>query len=148
MKKKNNNTALKVLLSVFTVVLIIVAFLYANKNPEIRKTITLATTHQPETFTELYFENPNSLPVKVEPGEKYSFAFTIHNLENKDMAYPYIVYAVSGNQKIIFDQNTVNIKKDGYQTISETVGPFTDARTDIVTDLTNKNQNIGYWLEK
>lgn len=146
--KKNNNIALKAGLLILAVGLIVIACLFASKNPEIRKTITLATTHQPETFTELYFENPNSLPAQIEPGKKYSFAFTIHNLENKDMAYPYIVYAVSGNQKIIFDQNTVNIKKDGYKTISEIVGPLTDARTDIVTELTDKNQAIDYWLEK
>src|SRR5258708_5353987 len=60
-------------------------------NPSIRQTILLATTVQPETFTELYFDNHTTLPATTVPNKSYSFAFTIRNLENKDMTYPYQV---------------------------------------------------------
>lgn len=53
---------------------------------------------QPETFTELYLNDytslSKSLPGEITGGEKISFSFTIHNVENKEVLYPYTVYMI------------------------------------------------------
>lgn len=113
----------------------------------IKEAITLATTKKPETFTELYFENHTQLPTKIEKGKEYSFSFTIHNLENQDMVYPYTVYLQRDNVKTTIFQKIVTLKKDEYKTIEETVGPFKALRTMIGIELTDKNQNIDFWMD-
>src|ERR1700677_2498708 len=43
-------------------------------------------------FTELYFENPSSLPQQIIANQPLSFAFTIHNVEGVTTTYPYSAY--------------------------------------------------------
>lgn len=121
---------------------------YAKGFSAIKEAIIMATTVKPETFTELYFENHTQLPDKVTRLQKYSFSFTIHNLEYQDMEYPYTVYLQRDNEKTILTQGSVSLKHDESKTIQDTVGPFKNLRTKIVVELTNKNQIISYWLDK
>lgn len=46
---------------------------------------------QPESFTELYFNDHKALPSFVEDDERYNFSFSIVNHENQDMKYNYTV---------------------------------------------------------
>lgn len=46
---------------------------------------------QPESFTELYFNDHKSLPAFVEEDGRYNFSFSIANHENKDVDYTYTV---------------------------------------------------------
>jgi hypothetical protein len=124
-----------------------ILFKVYKSNPAIREAIVLATTVKPETFTELYFENHTQLSDTITRWQEYPFSFTIHNLEYKDMEYPYTVYLQRDNEKIILSQGSVSLKQDEYKTIEDTVGPFKDLRTKIVVELTNKNQIISYWLD-
>ena len=124
-----------------------ILFKVYKSNPAIREAIVLATTVKPETFTELYFENHTQLSDTITRWQEYPFSFTIHNLEYKDMEYPYTVYLQRDNEKIILSQGSVSLKQDEYKTIEDTVGPFKDIRTKIVVELTNKNQIISYWLD-
>ena len=55
--------------------------------------LTLATTHQNEPLTELYFENVQELPKTYLPGKTQSVTFTIHNMEGGNVRYNYIVLA-------------------------------------------------------
>tara|TARA_Y100000310_G_scaffold340983_1_gene438617 strand:- start:1035 stop:1439 length:405 start_codon:yes stop_codon:yes gene_type:complete len=55
--------------------------------------LVLIFTVQPkETFTELYFENPDNLPEGLNPGESGDFSFSIHNLEDNELEYSYTIY--------------------------------------------------------
>ena len=56
-----------------------------------------------EPLTELYFENHANLPKNIEVGKKYSFVFTIHNLEYRDMNYTYNVSAFDNEGNLIFE---------------------------------------------
>ena len=50
--------------------------------PRIKEAVVLATTHQPETFTELYFEDHLDLPKKIELRKwntKFRGKFLIHS---------------------------------------------------------------------
>jgi hypothetical protein len=103
---------------------------------------------QLETFTELYFEDYLHLPSKVTPKHPYSFQFTLHNLEGKDMEYPYEVYIEVGQNKLIFDKGTIFVKENDYKTIQErfaTAGVLPKSK--IVVELINKNQQIDFWIQ-
>ena len=52
----------------------------------------------PESFTELYLDDytgmRQGMPTEIIPGTTIDFSFTVHNLEGKDIVYPYNVYLV------------------------------------------------------
>src|SRR5258706_11351805 len=64
--------------------------------------LSTAISAKPEAFTELYFENNENLPTKIIDDIQFSysyptlalftFKFTVHNMEDKDMNYSYDVY--------------------------------------------------------
>lgn len=53
--------------------------------------LKLATTHQPEPFTELYFVRPTRLPEAVTPNKTYAQTFTIVNHDAPTRIYTYQV---------------------------------------------------------
>lgn len=120
----------------------------ANSVPKIKEAIVLATTVKPETFTELYFEDHINLPKIILPHENYNFTFTLHNLEYKDMEYPYVVYLETASKKIILDQGVIGVKDGGYQSVKVDFGPLKPIRMKIVVELVNKKQNIIFWMEE
>lgn len=113
----------------------------------IKEVIALATTRKPETFTELYFEDHINLPKTITRWQQYTFSFTIHNLENRDMEYPYIVYLQRDLQKIIIYQGSVYVKNNEFKSIENTIGPLKNLRSKIVVELVDKNQIIDFWME-
>lgn len=121
-------------------------FQICKSNPSISEAISLATTVKPETFTELYFENHNQLPNTISQGQTYTYSFTIHNLENKDMEYHYAIYGQRNGQKVFEDFYTINIKKDEFKTINDTVGPLKNLQTKMVVELTDQNQQISFLM--
>lgn len=128
-------------------------------NTSIKKTITLATTQIPTSFTELYFENHTKLPTKITkkatdsltPKQTvYSFAFTITNRENKEMDYTYEIYREEDdtNKTTLIDKGKVFIYNNNSKTIKETYTmPNTYPRTKIVVNLIEKNQQIAFWMK-
>jgi hypothetical protein len=132
--------------------LIIVALLFVGiyqiyaTIPQIKGSVTLATTVKPETFTELYFEEHNNLPNVIEPNRSYNFTFTIHNLESQRMNYLYIVYLQTVSKKTILNQGSVNLADGEYKSITEYFGPLTNFRIKITVELINKNQLIDFWM--
>lgn len=123
-------------------------FLYASANPYIANTIHLATTVKKEAFTELYFEDHLNLPKQVASSQEYSFQFTLHNLEDKNMKYRYEVYLDIGDEKLFLDKGTIFLKNNEYKTTQEI---FTKNgslyKGKIVVNLINKNQQISFWIE-
>jgi hypothetical protein len=104
---------------------------------------------QAETFTELYFEDNLHLPSQVIPKRPYFFQFTLHNLEGKDMQYPYEVYIEVGQDKLLFDKGTLFVQENGYKTIQERFATTDILRKgEIVVDLVNENQHIDFWIQK
>jgi hypothetical protein len=116
--------------------------------PSIRNAVTLATTAKPEAFTELYFEDHNDLPKTIERYKEYSFSFTIHNLEHKDVEYSYIVYLQRDSGRTILDSGRFSLQNDEYKSQREDFGPLENTRTQIVVEITNKNQQIDFWMEE
>ena len=151
---KNNETydkpIMKIRLLLWVVWVIVVGcFLLVEYVPSVKEAVVLATTVKPETFTELYFEDHLSLPDEVALFKENNFKFTIHNLENEDMEYPYEVYIDVNREKNMIDKSSVLIENNEYKTITE---DFTITvpmqRANVVINLINKNQQIHFWMEE
>ncbi len=125
-----------------------VGILLYNAFPSLRENVALATTVKPETFTELYFEDHLKLPQETTLEKTYSFKFTVHNLEYKDMDYPYEVYIASNSAKLMtIDKGTISLKHDQYQTVLERyVLEGKIKRAKVVVDLPSKKQQIDFWI--
>lgn len=147
-KKTNYQLIIRIELLILAVCFVIGLFQFVNIPPSLEEVIALATTRKPETFTELYFENHVNLPKDIKRFEQYKFTFTIHNLENKDIDYPYIVYLQRGAEKTIIYKDRVYVKNNEFKSIKKTVGPLKNLRSKIVVELVDKNQNISFWMEK
>ncbi len=139
----------KVILTISIPLLIVVLLLLQNPKlaDQLRTHVVLATTVQPETFTELYFEDHTNLPSETILFYDNRFKFTIHNLEHKDMSYPYEVYFDwDGTHKTIAT-GTAFLSHDESTTID--VGFILNepiARQKIVVELIGLNQQIHFWL--
>jgi hypothetical protein len=116
------------------------------KVPLIKETVANATTIKPETFTELYFENHTTLPTKSTDGQEYGFTFTIHNLENQDMVYPYSVYYQFDNQQVPILNDIVGISDNSSKSIQTTIPAVDFHPIKVVVELTNKKQDISFWI--
>ncbi len=138
---------MRIRLLLLVVWFIVVGFLVVECVPSVKEALILATTVKPETFTELYFEDHLSLPNKVTLFKENNFKFTIHNLENKDIEYPYEVYIDVYREKQMIDKNSVLIKNNEYKTITEdfTITVPTQ-RVKAVINLIDKNQQIHFWM--
>ena len=136
-------------LMILAVLLAVDAYGYYHYVPNVKKTITLATSVKPETFTELYFENNLKLPTDVVIGRKYSFAFTVHNLENKTYKYPYEVYINNNGQRYSIQKGVFSLKQDQSRTIEEDFSVISLAtRSAVTVNLIDKNQQIDFWIER
>ncbi len=149
-RKINSKLILRILLPLFILASFVIGIIILiNYVPSVGEALILATTKKPETFTELYFENHLSLPKEITLFKEGNFKFTIHNLENKDMEYPYEVYIDLNDEKLLVDKNFVLIKNNEYKTITQTFVIITPIqRAKIVVNLIDKNQQIHFWIGK
>lgn len=108
---------------------------------------SLHLSPQPETFTELYFENHTTLPNSITRGELYHFSFTLHNLEYQTTTYPYKIYIQRDTAIVPLEEGSVTLNHDSYKTINIEFGPLKNLRSMIVVDLVNKKQQIDFWME-
>lgn len=119
------------------------------KYNSVKKAIILATTKEPSTFMELYFEDHLSLPNKIVLFKENSFEFTIHNLENKDMEYPYEVYIDIDGEKQIICTDSILIKDNEYETIAvDFTITIPIKRSKVVVNLIDENEQIYFWIEE
>lgn len=123
-------------------------YILANSDPYWHKQIQLATVRNPETLTELYFENHTQLPNFVELDRDYSYAFTIHNLEGKDLRYPYKIYIDTGEKQLPLASGSAFIKDGGSKTIQQTLLQHTQkGRVKVVVLLPDQHQQIDFWIQ-
>ena len=131
------------------IILLYSAFLYFFSIPSVSKAWAILTTIKPDSFTELYFEDHLTLPKTVENNKIYTFKFTTHNLEYKDMTYPYEVYILDNGKKQTIEKKTFMLKQDQYKTLQEKftfTKPLKD-RAEIIVYLINNDQQIDFWIE-
>lgn len=144
-----HHKSIKYLLGGIFILTAVLFIQYLVTIPSIRETWVLATTVQPEKFTELYFEDHLNLPKKAVKDADMSFRFTVHNLEHSTMDYPYEMYIEYNGRKQSLEKSSVTLKHDEYRTLLKSIKliePVDRAR--VVINLTEKNQEIAFWVEK
>jgi hypothetical protein len=101
-----------------------------------------------ETFTELYFDDPNNLPRVAVRGERESFSFTIHNVEGIQITYPYIVYFLSqAGRQTTFVKGSITINSDDSEIVNvHYTLPVTNEKGMVIVSLTSLNQKIDFLL--
>ncbi|HVZ10874.1 MAG TPA: hypothetical protein VG941_00385 [Candidatus Paceibacterota bacterium] len=99
---------------------------------------------QPERFTELYFNDPASLPYTAARSSRLGFSFTIHNLEGSDQDYHYVVsFVPDTGVATIIDQNIRRIAADGSAIVTESyIYPGTVGR--VVVELPDLDQSLHF----
>ena len=148
-KRTKRHLIRNIVIFLLLVCIIIVVVIQLVKYDSVKKAITLATTMKPQVFTELYLENHLSLPDKITLFEEKNFEFTIHNLENKEMEYPYEVYIDTDGEKYIIHESSVLLKNNEYETIAvDFTLEVPIQRSKVVVNLIDKNQKIFFWIEK
>ncbi|HEX8965191.1 MAG TPA: hypothetical protein VF820_02025 [Patescibacteria group bacterium] len=123
-----------------------------------RQVIIDSVNAKPETFTELYFENNENLPQKITTDQNFNFKnptlalftfqFSVHNKENKDMTYLYEVFTIIDGKKTLINTGELFIKNNETQTTTEKFSAEKIfPKTEVVVNLINKNQEISFWME-
>jgi hypothetical protein len=71
--------------------------------------LVLASTRQPRTLTELYFDNPTKLPALITAGNPVTIKYHITNDEGVDTTYPVSVTLVQDGVSQTIQQRTVTL---------------------------------------
>ena len=123
-------------------------FLYQQSSAIYAGLNSLKLIPQPETFTELYFENASYLPRATVAGKPISFAFTIHNVEATTTVYPYEVYFEGLNGiKEVLQSGTVSLADNTTTTINVSyIFLASDLQGEVAVNLTSLNQSIDFLL--
>ena len=103
----------------------------------------LATSKQPERFTELYFDNTLQLPTTVTAGRRYSFSFHITNQEYETTTYTPQVSLVEPHATIPVRTYTFALNQ-GNQ-VDQTVyfiAPYAGTQFEVKVTLPAQNQSI------
>lgn len=113
------------------------------------RTFVKATTHQPETYTELYFTHPNSLPASINAGQAVPVAFTIHNVEARTMLYTYdITITLPNGSQQTLTKEQISLANSQAQSVADSISlPTVAGRYEINVQLEKLPESIHYWTE-
>jgi hypothetical protein len=113
------------------------------------QTFQKAVTHQPETYTELYFSKPNSLQEVAKAGQELPVAFTIHNAEARDITYTYTMQVSDQTGKTDSSTQQKITINNGYAFMlnSQAKIPTIAGRYEVTIALVNQPETIHYWVE-
>lgn len=109
----------------------------------------ITLTPQPESFTELYFENHSEISRATEINTPQTFSFTIHNHEHKTVNYQYEVYIQDDKTSSVsaIAKESVTLTQDQKKTFPISFLLLTPLeRAKVVVNLINKKQEIHYWI--
>lgn len=98
--------------------------------------------------TELYFENPKSLPKKITLFKEETFRFTLKNKEKETKVYDCKVYFDTNGDKKILQRSKIKLDVNQSKTITvkyKILWPMSRSR--VYVKLMPNYQNISYWIE-
>ena len=125
-------------------VIILMALVYVERAPLYDTLRGLKLVPIEEPVTELYFNDIDKLPTRA---GALTFSFTIHNLEGKDMVYPYrVVAALEDGRQIELDQSTIPIAAGDASSIPESPRVQTRTGARIIVELPEQNQHISFLI--
>jgi hypothetical protein len=130
------------------VALIGIAINIALSNPHVDNTLALATTHQPETFTELYFNNSWSLPKTVTAGVPASFSYHVTNYEAKDNLYEAQATLVEDGASTTIARGRFLLTNGEGKDVSVTFTPTApNQQLELIVALPAQKESIHFWSQ-
>ena len=106
---------------------------------------TLATTHQPERFTELYFSHPQSLPTNVTTGKPVTVVYHITNQEAATTIYrPQVTLTENGHSRLISQAYLVLAAGQGSDLTVTFTTTLPHAQLEFVISLPDQQQTIQF----
>jgi uncharacterized membrane protein len=111
----------------------------------IRHAYHLATSHQPETYTELYFANVTKLPGQVTAGKTYTYTVHVTNHQAKTVRYRVVATVAISHAATTVTQATITLR-DGQGADKEfTLNmPKTQESAVITVSLPDQGQHIEF----
>lgn len=100
-------------------------------------------------LTELYFENHETLPFKIEINNKYNFAFTVHNLDKNNINYTYRMIEEIGNEREIIKEESFILNKYRMKSFTADFNitkDFDYAKIKVELSYLNKYQEIHFYV--
>jgi hypothetical protein len=102
---------------------------------------------QTQNLTELYFDDYQKLPRSVSLGQSITFSFTIHNLENQDKDYPYLVYLNLDSNSRVIHRGVVHLKNGETRSLTQSVAFNSPLQfSKVIVELPDQNQNIHFLI--
>lgn len=115
-------------------------------SPGLRQAMVLATTKQPERYTELFFSDPRTLAKTFSAGSPVTVAFSLRNHEGRPRSYTYSV-AVDGRR--VRTGRTPLVADSAEVTESETVRIDTTAgQAEVEVVIPETQQRIHFWTRR
>lgn len=102
---------------------------------------------QPERYTELYFDQPQTLP-SVWPKQPVAFAFHVHNVEGEPVTYAYqVLESTAAGQQEVVKSGQLTLADGGAQDVPVVlVTKRTQVRTEVTVVLPETQQQIHFWI--
>ncbi len=124
---------------------IVGAGIASGKHEAVARALRTATTHKPESFTELYFSDYSKVPKNLTLGKKYPIQFTISNHEFKNYTYTYQTELVG--QNLTRKSKPVTVSVESGKRIRRTTSIFASQpgeQVELIVRVLNKNLTIHY----
>jgi hypothetical protein len=133
----------RLVLAISAVGAIFVMLLVIMSNQSVRHAITLATTRQPEHFTELYFNNHQHLPAQLDVNVPTTFSYHVTNHEAGPVTYHAWISVVENGKVRLLSHDTFTLSdgagNDHSVIFSE---PLPHQNIQLIIDLPDQNQRI------
>lgn len=100
-----------------------------------------------ESYTELYIENHTELPVQMDEDTIATASFTIRNMEQTEVTYPYEIAEHVNGERVVFSSGESKVVNQELKSIPfeyKGTTPYAEKRIEVT--LLNKNQSIYFWI--
>ena len=104
--------------------------------------ITLATTHQPERYTQLFFDNPAKLPSYAPTGKIQTLNFSIVNNNAEQVTYTYETTITIGSSTTSTSHSLTLANGQSAQLVTQFTVPTPLTKAQITIHLLGTNQRI------
>ena len=130
---------------------IILGISYVALHPaEAGRELAMATTQQPEPYTELYFDNPEELPGTI-PTETTALpvVFILRSHEPQATEFIYRVSFKDAQNTTALPDGKLILQPGESKSIAQTITvPAGRTRGEVSVQIVNKSQSLRFWLER
>ena len=144
LKHTQRTTAIMVALYVFIVLLAAVSTMLISSRGNLLDAVKLASSHQQENFTELYFLKPSQLPQYSPTGKTMTIEFHIQNVSNISKTYKYNEVLQSPNS-IRKTFGTISVPADSGKSIPYSYSiPVPNEKVEITISIPSDNEYLTF----